>query len=312
MKDIDVHDLTVRLGATTILHDIDVEIERGKMLGIVGASGGGKSTLMRCLTGQIDPARGTGTVLGFDIHRGRRAIQQHVGYIPQADDLNMYGNLSAIDNIQLMGTMHDPTFFLSREGQDRIHTILDILDINPSTRTLPTDRLSGGERKRVSIAMGIISKPPLLFLDEPTTGLDEHLKNTIFNYLKKINKQLGITMCLAEHNLLICEMVDQIIIMKQGQIVASGKPMDLLRSLPSEGTALTIRIPWVPDLDIRFEQLPFVWKYLRVGRDLYKFFCDEMPYGLASFFDKMHKAGIEPQSIVIDDATLLDYFLLRV
>lgn len=282
------------------------------MLGIAGSSGGGKTTLTYAMTGQIKPSAGEGTVLGYDIHKERRSIREHIGYIPQADALNMYRDLSAVANIQVIGTSYDSKFFASREGKERIHDILDILDITPDLRSVPTKHLSGGERKRVSIAMGIIHSPQILFLDEPTTGLDEHLKNKIFNYLKKINRTLGMTMVLVSHNLPVCQYLDQIIIMKAGRAVEVGKPTDLLRSLPSEGTTLKVRFKWSPNMNERIAALPFVEDFLYVGRNLYKIFCRDMPAGLTGFIRQMYATGLDIETITVDDATLLEYFLLRV
>jgi len=312
IKDIDVKNVSVKIGKTTIIKDVSVSIERSKIIAIVGSSGGGKSTLARCLTGQLKPYIGGGTVLGYDIIKETRQIQRHIGYIPQDDRLNMYPTLSAIDNIRIMGSMFDPMFFSSKKGTETIHEVLDILNIDETLRSIPTKNLSGGERKRVSIAMGIIIRPQLLFLDEPTTGLDEHLKNNIFNYLKKINKVMGITTCIVTHNLPMCEMVDEIVILKKGMVVECGDPKMLLKTLPSNGITIKVRFEWSNIIEKTIKKLNGYDHYLYIGRNLYKFFCPNMPRELHVFVQGMYELGLEPRSIILDDANLLDYFLLRV
>lgn len=314
MLDIDVSNISVQLGHRTIINNVSVSIERGKMLALVGSSGGGKTTFARCLMGQIRPSRGRGTVLGFDIATQQKQIQQNIGYVPQLDHLNLYFELTPLDNIRLLGTMYDRQFS-QREGQTKILEILDILDISDKLKRTPVKFLSGGEKKRISIAMGLIHQPKLLFLDEPTTGLDEHLKNEVFNYLKKINRQLGITMCLAEHNLIICEHVDKVLILKHGRAIESGDPEQLLHNLPSQGIAIELALFPTEDMEERVEylgRLPFVADYHNIGRHIYKFFCREMPQRLGEFIAILYDTGLDIASITFDDADLLDYFLLKV
>lgn len=314
MQDVEVSNISVQLGHKTIINNVSISIERGKMLALVGSSGGGKTTFARCLMGQIRPSKGKGTVLGFDIIKQQKQIQHNIGYVPQLDHLNLYFELTPLDNIKLLGTMYDRKFS-QRAGLDEIHRVLDILDISEELRRTPVKYLSGGEKKRISIAMGLIHQPKLLFLDEPTTGLDEHLKNEVFNYLKKINRQLGITMVLAEHNLVICEHVDKVLILKHGKAIESGNPEQLLHKLPSEGLAIELTLFPTANMEERIEylgHLPLVVDYRNIGRYIYKFFCQEMPQRLGEFIDIVYDTGLDIASIVFDDANLLDYFLLRV
>jgi ABC-2 type transport system ATP-binding protein len=304
----------VKIGSKVIIKDITISIEHGKILAIVGASGGGKTTFARCLMGQIKPSSGRGTVLGFNITTQQKQIQHNIGYVPQLDYLNLYLELTPLENIKLLGTMYNPKFS-QKTGQEEILHILEILDISERLRKTPVKYLSGGEKKRVSIAMGLIHQPALLFLDEPTTGLDEHLKNEVFNYLKKINRDLGITICLVSHNLTICEFVDKILILKHGKAIEVGNPEQMLKQLPGEGLAIEITLFPTPDMQERVEylgRLPFVAEYRNIGRHTYKFFCHDMPQRLGEFIAIIYDTGLDPATIVFDDADLLDYFLLKV
>jgi ABC-2 type transport system ATP-binding protein len=299
------------LGHTLIVQEVDVHAKRGEFIGILGTSGGGKTILLQSINGQITPLAGGGTILGFDLVTQPRQVQIHTGYVPQDDQINLYQELTPLDNIELFATMYDKKFFWSKEAKKEIHHILDLLDIAPELRNTQVKYLSGGEKKRVSIAIGISHNPQVLFLDEPTTGLDERLKNDIFNYLKRINKK-GTTIVMVSHNLVTCEYLDHIIILKKGKVVASGKPRDLLQTLPGNGIAIEVILEYQSDLAERIANLPLVEYYRYVGRNTYKFFCRDMPEQFRYFVTSLWDVGLDPIRIVMDDANLLDYFLIKV
>ncbi|MFW9874914.1 MAG: ATP-binding cassette domain-containing protein [Candidatus Thorarchaeota archaeon] len=328
IKDIDVSNITVKLGRKVILEGVSLTVERGQFFAVVGLSGAGKSKLTQCLSGQIKPKKGSGKVLGFDVRKKQKKILKSIdkGYVPQDDLANLYLEFSAIYNIQLYGSNYRPELN-TKKGLEEIHKILDILEIPQEIRDTPVKFLSGGEKKRISIAMVLAHGPKLVFLDEVTTGLDESLKLKIFNYLKKINKEYKITMFLISHNLDICSLVDELLILRHGKpipiekndkIVTQYSPMALIRTLPSNGLTIKIKFSYVRDIEERIDRFtssPFLksilWQSLYVGRNLYKFFCRDMPSALAGLLRKIYDVGLDPISIVLDDATLLDFFLLQ-
>ena len=293
-----------------VLTDISLHAEPGEILGLIGGSGAGKSTCMRVMTGQVKPTKGFAVTVGFDSVKEQNALVEVVGYVPQLEYLSLYYEFSAIDNCIFFGR----TYLIDRETiRERAIEILGILGFeNEDLMNKPVKYLSGGEKKRVSIAVGLINTPKVLFLDEPTTGLDPHLRISVLNFLLKINQNMKTTMIIVSHDLEIADYCSKVAILNLGKLAAFGRPKALIEQLPSNGRMLVIKFERLDnrrDLT-RLEKIEGIVHVLNAGRNKLKLFLEDMSE-MEEILTKIRKLGLKIERLVVDTATFLEYFRIK-
>ncbi len=231
-----VKDLSVKIGNKVIIHDVDFSIEKGNILGIIGESGAGKSTLLRAILGEVQYS-GEAKVFGIDAYHTKQ-ISPFIGYVPQ-DLSRMYGNFNALENIVAFGRQYGiPDDILIQRGKE----ILKDLNID-EVANQKVDSLSGGQRRRVSIAIAMVHNPYLLFLDEPTSGLDPLSRYNLWEYLDLINRRYNITLCVISHYLDEIEYCDSAcIFLRNIGFYDWDTPMGLKKKLPGKGLALEVTL----------------------------------------------------------------------
>jgi ABC-2 type transport system ATP-binding protein len=167
---IKVEDLNVSFGNKRIVKDISFEVNKGEIIGLFGISGAGKTTIVRVLTCQIDKKNWNGNVLVSNFNprekKNHSKILSKIGYVPQLEELNLYYDLSPLKNMEIFASCYN---IKKQIALDIAEELFSILDIPKDTWNQPLKKMSGGEKKRVSMAIGLIHKPDVLFLDEPTT-----------------------------------------------------------------------------------------------------------------------------------------------
>ncbi|WP_457558500.1 ABC transporter ATP-binding protein [Candidatus Harpocratesius sp.] len=297
----------------SVLNNISLYLKPGEILGLIGGSGAGKSTCMRVMTGQIKPPQLTH---GFAVTAGCRAIKDnlklihHIGYVPQLEYLSLYEQFSALDNSLFFGRNY---CISKKQILKRAREILGILGFeNEELLNKPVKYLSGGERKRVSIAVGLINTPKVLFLDEPTTGLDPHLRISVLNFLLKINKEFNTTMVIVSHDLEIADYCTKVAILNFGQLAGFGKPKDLVESLPSKGKMLTIHLKsYNSRVHFRkIKEIAGIRYILNAGRNQIKLFSDEIG-NLNLIISQLREIGLEIEHFSLDHAVFLEYFRIK-
>ncbi|MHA1871881.1 MAG: ABC transporter ATP-binding protein [Promethearchaeota archaeon] len=235
-KVLTVENVKVTLGGRVIVHDVNFEIEKGEILGIIGESGAGKSTTLKAILGEFE-YEGQIRVFGIDAHN-TKAIAPFIGYVPQ-DLSRMYGNFNALENIVAFGRQYGiPDDILIQRGKK----ILKDLGIDHIANQR-VDSISGGQKRRVSIAISIVHNPYLIFLDEPTSGLDPLARYELWSYLDIINKEYGITLCVISHYLDEIEYCDKAAIFLRGiGFYDYNSPLGLKEKLPGQGLALEVTL----------------------------------------------------------------------
>ncbi len=293
-----------------ILHNISLDVNKGEILGLIGGSGSGKSTVLRCLTGQIKPYRGHVWTANCDIIKDKEKLVNKIGYVPQLEYVSLYYDFNPLENCIFFGRNYQ----LSKEEIiTRAKRIFKILGFdNDEILQRPVKRLSGGEKKRVSIAVALINTPEVLFLDEPTTGLDPHLRINVLNFLLKINQEFGTTMVIVSHDLEIVDYCSKIAILNYGRITGYGRPVDLIESLPSEGRAVLVELENIDperklDRILRIKGIEYV---LNAGRNKLKLFVTDTE-SISEILDRLYEMNLTVKSFSIDKGTLLDYFRLK-
>ncbi|MEX2722721.1 MAG: ABC transporter ATP-binding protein [Candidatus Freyarchaeota archaeon] len=308
-KDIELRNVTVKIRKTTILQDVSFYAKRGEILAIIGGSGAGKSTCLRVLTSQIKPTRGEVHIAGCDATKEGEKLKEILGYVPQPEEVSAYPEFSALKNAYFFGKMYNlPSDLIEK----RARQILQILGFDSEEMMKkPFKNLSGGEKKRASICLGLIHNPKVLLLDEPLTGIDAHLRIELLNYLRDLNRQLGVTICIVAHDLETADYSDRIVILDRGRVAIFGEPKRFLRELPNGGKCFRVKFKRLTaDDQKRVEKIKAVKYFLVVGRNTLKVFPKEGEHNLAGLVEEFYAKGLEPLELEETDANFGDYFRL--
>ena len=212
-----------RFGEITAVDGLDLDVPEGTCLGLLGPNGAGKSTTMRMLTAQAIPDEGSITVLGYELPRDSKQARAECGVVPQLDNLDI--ELTARQNLAVFARLYRVPRAERRAAVDRA---LEIANLAERADT-PVDELSGGMRRRLLIARGLVHRPRLLLLDEPTVGLDPQVRQELWALIDALRAE-GTTILMSTHYIEEAErLADTVAIMAQGRIVARGRPVDLVR-----------------------------------------------------------------------------------
>ena len=230
---IDVSNLSYHYGARQALKDLTLSIDRGEIFAFLGPNGGGKTTLFRLLSTLIPLQRGQVQILGFDVGRQTAAVRAEIGVVFQAPSLDK--KLTVAENIRHQGHLYGLSGGELRRRQNEMLQRLGLAD-RAGERT---EALSGGLRRRVELAKGMLHQPRLLILDEPSTGLDPGARADLWDYLTQIRRRDGVTVVLTTHLLEEAERADRIAILHEGSLVALDTP-DALRATIG-GDAITMQ-----------------------------------------------------------------------
>src|SRR6056297_2733585 len=207
--------LTKVYGTQTAVDDVSFEMNTGEVLGFLGPNGAGKTTTMRMLTCYLEPTAGTATLDGYDIHDHPREVRRRIGYLPE--DTPLYTDMPLVDYLRLSAELQSVP---AAEADDCIQEMMDVCGLGPE-RHKRIGELSKGFQQRVGLAQALLHDPPVLILDEPTTGLDPNQIAEIRELIKEIGKEK--TVMLSSHILKEVEATcDRILIINDGQIVADG------------------------------------------------------------------------------------------
>src|SRR5271170_990309 len=241
MLDIEVENLTKRFGDFTAVDALNFSVDHGEVFGLLGPNGAGKSTLIRMLTTLVPPTSGTALVNGFDIVRAANDVRQSIGVIPQAMTSDL--DLSAVENMSIFAKLYG----IPREK--RLRTIAQLLkevDLE-KWADKPVKMFSGGMRRRLEIARGLVHEPKIFFLDEPTTGLDPVSRVAVWEMLARLKHDRDLTILMTTHYMDEADkLCDRIAIVDHGELVALDSPLKLKASVPGKN-ALEVSFASVPD-----------------------------------------------------------------
>ncbi len=203
------------------VRDVSFAIQRGEIFGFLGPNGAGKTTTISMLSCLLKPTSGSATIAGFDLARQQTEIKRRIGLVPQ--DLALYPSLSANDNLMFYGRIYGLT---GKQLKQRVEEALKMVGLY-ERRHDRVDKYSGGMKRRVNIAVGLLHQPDILFLDEPTVGVDPQSRNFIFDNVEELNRN-GVTVLYTTHYMEEAErLCDRVAIIDEGRIVALDTPRAL-------------------------------------------------------------------------------------
>lgn len=300
--------VSVGYGKTIILHNVSLRVERGEMVSVIGNSGAGKSTGIRCMTAQIQPKIGSAKTSGIDV-KFSEVVQATIGYVPQLEHVSLYYNFSIEKNALFFGRNYGISDKAIKKRCREIMAILGLKD--PKFLKKKVKFLSGGEKKRVSIMVGLVSNPEVLFLDEPTTGLDPHLRIEVLNFLHTVNQKFGTTIVIVSHDLEVVDYCSQVIIFSDGTLVDQGDPKKMVKSLPNEGFAMDILVEQISlEKEESMEKIAQIKYILHIGRNKFRFYYDNRKYERI-IQEECKKLGINIKHVDFSESTFLDYFRIN-
>lgn len=223
MNILSAKNLTMTFNGFCAVNGIDFEVLPGRCFGFLGPNGAGKTTTIKMIYGALTPTAGELTVFGLPIQNHRRAIKEKIGVVPQKDILEE--SLSAWDNLKIHGRHFGFDAALIRS---RGEVLLKLLELAGRSQE-PIFRFSGGMKRRLSIAKGLLNEPQLLLLDEPTTGLDPQARNLLWETIREV-KAKGTSILLTTHYMFEAEQLcDELVILDCGVIIERGRPADLIQ-----------------------------------------------------------------------------------
>jgi lipooligosaccharide transport system ATP-binding protein len=294
---IEAHDLTKRFGSFTAVDGVDFEVAAGEAFGFLGPNGAGKSSTMRMI-GCVSPVSdGKLRVLGLDPATDGPAIRARLGVVPQEDNLDM--ELTVAENLLIYGRFFDLPKSVIRP---RIDELLEFVQLS-ERRDDRVEPLSGGMKRRLTIARSLINEPDLLLLDEPTTGLDPQARHVLWDRLYRL-KQRGVTLVLTTHYMDEAEQLcDRLVVMDNARIVAEGSPRQLIDQ-HSTREVVELRFP-VGVQETLLGRFDGIAKRVEILPDRVLLYTDDADATVAD----VHRLGLAPENVVERRSTLEDVFL---
>jgi lipooligosaccharide transport system ATP-binding protein len=294
---VEAHQLEKRFGDFVAVDKVDFTIEAGESFGFLGPNGAGKTSTMRMISCISPISGGTLRVLGRDPVTDGAAIRARMGLVPQEDSLDL--DLTVLDNLMIYGRYFDMPRKLIRQRADQL---LEFAQLTERAHDR-VDPLSGGMKRRLTIARALISDPDLLILDEPTTGLDPQARHLLWDRLYRL-KQQGVTLVITTHYMDEAEQLcDRLVVMDRGVIAAEGSPLDLIRQHSTREVA-ELRFP-VGDHDATAEKIADLGDRVEVLPDRILVYSENGEHVL----EQVHERGLRPVATLVRRSTLEDVFL---
>ena len=288
--------LTKRFGSLVAVDGIDFDVPRGEAFGFLGPNGAGKSSTMRMIGCVSPPSGGTLRILGQDPVKDGPAIRARLGVVPQADTLD--NELSVRENLIIYGRYFGLSRADVRRRSDELLEFVQLAERGDSK----VEPLSGGMKRRLTIARALVNEPEIILLDEPTTGLDPQARHVVWDRLFRL-KQRGVTLILTTHYMDEAEQLcDRLVVMDNGRIAAEGSPLELIREY-STREVVELRFPGeAPDVepDVFDGQV----QRIEVLPDRLLLYTDDGDALVPVAHDRLH-----PQSVLVRRSTLEDVFL---
>jgi ABC-2 type transport system ATP-binding protein len=235
---IETFDLTKKFNGLVAVNRVDLKIEDGELFGLLGPNGAGKTTLIHMLSTILPPTEGTAKVAGFDILESPDSVRASIGIVFQ--DPSLDNRLTGRENLDFHGRMYG----LTKEQRDeRINKVLDLVGLKDRADSL-VETYSSGMKRRLEMARGLMHRPKILFLDEPTLGLDAQTRRSIWEYIRMLNDVENVTIILTTHYIEEADyLCDRVAIIDYGKIIALGKPEALKDELKGDIVSLKVEEP---------------------------------------------------------------------
>lgn len=302
-KAVEVAGLTKKFGPFTAVDNVSFDVPEGEIFGYLGPNGAGKTTLMRMLTTLLIPSGGSARIAGFDVESESAEVRRQIGVISQAMTSDL--DLTGYENLDIYGRFYGVP---ARERQERIKYLLDMVGLSSRANGLVAT-YSGGMRRRLEVARGLVHRPKILFLDEPSSGLDPQSRRVMWELLRQIREESSTTMFLTTHYMEEADaLCNRIAIIDAGKMIVIGNPAQLKREIPGSDI-VSISVGELPDALIsRVKTLAFV-RNLHVEDKTLRVSVDNGATSLPVLMDVIRSSGGVVLSASIHEQSLEDVFI---
>jgi ABC-2 type transport system ATP-binding protein len=302
MQIIETRDLTKKFNGRKAVDRLNLKVEEGELFGLLGPNGAGKSTTVVMLSTILEPTQGTAIVGGHDIREKPKEVRKIIGVVPQEG--SVYDDLTAMENLMYFGKLHGVDGETLRK---RATKLLELVQLKNRTK----DRVktfSSGMKHRLNLVVGLVHEPRLLFLDEPTTGLDPAARLVVWEFIKQLRAQ-GITILLTTHYMDEADyLCDRVAFMDRGKIIAVGTPTELKRSI-GKLEVIEIKTPKVPNTFLtKARKLRGIKKVVRTPESL-RLLTPAADTLLSQVVGLASETGMRIDSLNIAQPTLEDVFI---
>jgi ABC-2 type transport system ATP-binding protein len=303
MNAVEVDKLGKRFGDFQAVDSLSFEVRSGEVFGLLGPNGAGKSTLIRMLTTLVPPTSGRASVGGHDVVKEANAVRHCIGVIPQAMTSDL--DLSANENMGIFAKLYG----INAEKRRRvIKELLAAVDLE-QWADKPVKMFSGGMRRRLEIARGLVHEPKIFFLDEPTTGLDPVSRVAVWEMLNQFKRDRDLTILLTTHYMDEADkLCDRIAIVDHGKIVALDSPLKLKASIPGKNILEVSFSTIPPGWEATLSTLPEVAE-CKAQDSIYRISSNNGPRTTVALMEAVRQAGIAVTSLSVQSTTLDDVFM---
>jgi len=305
MNSIEINSLTKSFGDFNAVDSITLKIESGEIFGFLGPNGAGKSTTMMILTTLLKPTSGNALVQGYDVQSQGKKVRENIGFVQQEISVDEY--LTGRENLLLQARINR---IPKSEISSRIDEVLDLVELTEK-QDQASITYSGGMRKRLDIASGLLHRPKVLFLDEPTVGLDIQTRRKIWEYIRKIHKEFGMTIFLSTHYMEEADkLCDRIGIIDHGKIQAIDKPSTMKNALGNDRISFTLvdGIDKRDSLIEKIQDINFV-KEIKIKEDEITVFSSQSTDVIPRIFQISNDMRMKINTISLAQPTLDDVFI---
>lgn len=294
---------TARGRTVDAVKGVDIDVAEGELVGFLGPNGAGKTTTLRMLTTLLRPTAGEATVAGCDLRTDPLGVRKRIGYVAQGGGTSPECRVA--EEIELQGRLYG---LAKAEARKRGAVLTEQLDLAGLDQRL-TKTLSGGQRRRLDIALGLVHAPKLVFFDEPTTGLDPQSRANLWEHIRRLRAEHGVTLFLTTHYLDEADsLCDRILVIDNGRIVAEGSPDSLKARVSGDGVVIGVddgAVGRAAEIVGRVEGAHEV----TVGHDEVRFRVPRGDTALPELLRAFDAAGVAPRSMQVTRPTLDDVFL---
>jgi ABC-2 type transport system ATP-binding protein len=303
MNAIDVRNIVKKFGDFTAVKGISFTVDEGEIFGLLGPNGAGKSTLIRMMVTLLQPTSGTAVINGFDVVKEADGVRQSIGVIPQAMTSDL--ELSVEENLIIFAKLYG----VPRVKRERlIKELLEAVELT-QWRKAQVKNLSGGMRRRVEIARGLVHEPRIFFLDEPTTGLDPVSRVAVWEMLEKIKSERNLTILITTHYMDEADkLCDRIAIVDHGELKALDSPLKLKASIPGKNSLEASFSSTPPGWQERVEKLPGV-ESVTAHENIFRIATSSGPATTLALMELAAREGVTVGSLSVQSTSLDDVFV---
>ena len=301
---LEMRNIVKRFGNFTAVDGVSFDVAEGEIFGLLGPNGAGKSTLIRMMTTLLEITAGTALIEGYDVRKEPDKARRNIGVIPQA--MTSDGDLTVWENLSIYSKLYGIS---AADRESSIHELLELVDLT-QWRDAAARNLSGGMRRRLEIARGLVHRPKIFFLDEPTTGLDPVSRVAVWEMITSIKEKRNLTVLITTHYMDEADrLCDRIAIVDHGKLVALDSPRNLKNSVPGSNVIEAQFLNAPEDWEQTLGQLAGVNKVQPEGNHMYRILTNDGSRTTTDLVETAIRKNVVVKSLTVQSTTLDDVFV---